>query len=260
MSVDRCTKIVWLSGNRFGFEVIKEALQAFKKYDHHLITLSQDSKTVMYDGMPEEDWQTLSCKKYFIDRMNREVDLLSKISPDVVVMCGWRQIISEEILNIPKKAFIAFHPTILPWGRGPAPIINTILSGASKSGVSLFHACSKTDAGDIIDQQSFSLSSDENASSLYDKVVLAGKKLINDNLASIVKGNSRRTAQEESKAFTFKKLKLSDNEINLQRDSLDLIDRKIRALSSPYLGAYIRCGNKKLIIEKAKLCTVAKKH
>ena len=260
MSDDTCAKIVWLSANRFGFEVVKEALRVFKNYDHQLVTLSQDSKTVMYDGLPREAWNTLPCKKYFIDRMNREVDLLSKISPDIVVMCGWRQIISEEVLSIPKKAFVAFHPTVLPWGRGPAPIINTILSGAPESGVTLFHACSETDAGDIIDQQGFSMLPDETASSLYEKVICAGKKLVNDNLASIVTGNSTRTPQDESKAYTFKKPKLSDNEIDLKSDSLDLIDRKIRALSSPYLGAYIRDGNKKLIIEKAKLCTVAKKH
>ena len=208
----------------------------------------------MYDGVSDKKWNEISCKKFFIERMNHEAELLSKINPDVIVMCGWRQIISEEILSIPKSTFVAFHPTLLPWGRGPAPIINTILEGATESGVTLFHVSPDTDRGDVIDQDRFLIDPKETATTLYEKAIESGKKLIENNLDKIVEGTSSRYSQDESKAFTFKKLKLSDNEIDLYCDSVDLIDRKIRALAKPYLGAFIRVGNKKIIIERGLAC------
>ena len=51
----------------------------------------------------------------------------------------------------------------------------------------------------------------------------------------------------------FKKPKLKNNQIDLKKESVEKIYRKIRALSTPYKGAYIRKGGRKLIIWRAEL-------
>ena len=53
----------------------------------------------------------------------------------------------------------------------------------------------------------------------------------------------------------FKKPSIRDNEIDIESETPEKIYRKIRALSYPYLGAFIKIGNKKLVIERAKVCT-----
>ena len=166
-------------------------------------------------------------------------------------MAGWRQIINEEILNLPPKGFIGFHPALLPEGRGPAPIINTILLGLKKSGVTMFYLTKRVDDGDIIGQVKFDIGENDYAEDLYDKTIEAGKALIKRFLPLIIKDKAPGIPQEKNRAVYFPKRSIEDNEIKINEDSPEEICRKIRAFSEPYNGAYIKLGNKKLIIWKA---------
>ena len=64
-----------------------------------------------------------------VKNINEDLSLVATLKPDLIVMAGWRQILSEDFLNLPKEGIVGFHPTLLPVGRGPAPIINSIISG-----------------------------------------------------------------------------------------------------------------------------------
>ena len=85
---------------------------------------------------------------------------------------------------------------------------------------------------------------------VYNKVIQAGKNLVRKYLPLVLKENAPRVKQEHSRAYIFNKPKLSDNEIDLS-DNVENIYRKIRALSKPYRGAYIKMGENKLVIWKA---------
>ena len=103
----------------------------------------------MYDGIELKKWSDFNRKIYPITSINDELSLLKGLNPDLIIMCGWRQILSREILVTPKHGVIGFHPTLLPAGRGPAPIINTILKGFDETGVTMYHVSEKLDDGDI---------------------------------------------------------------------------------------------------------------
>jgi UDP-4-amino-4-deoxy-L-arabinose formyltransferase/UDP-glucuronic acid dehydrogenase (UDP-4-keto-hexauronic acid decarboxylating) len=77
--------------------------------------------------------------------------------------------------------------------------------------------------------------------------------LIKKYLPLLATGKAPRIPQNEEEATYFKKRTLEDNEIRIETDSPDEIYRKIHAFSKPYNGAFIRLGNKKLIIWKAEL-------
>ncbi|MBF0385935.1 MAG: hypothetical protein HQL27_08710, partial [Candidatus Omnitrophica bacterium] len=179
-------KIVWLSANLFGFEVLKEVLAKTKLNVSCVITLSPRSKIVMYDGIKNSLWDTLGVKIIRVERL--KFDLLKNINPDLVVMCGWRQKIDKETLRIPHKGFIGFHPTLLPFGRGPAPIINCIKLGIKKGGVTMFYPSCELDDGDIIGQEKFDILESDYAFDVYEKVVAAGKKLAVKYLPKVIKG------------------------------------------------------------------------
>src|SRR3989338_10241384 len=121
--------IVWLSANVFGYELLKYAVKIPGLNFSGIVTLSDTAKTVMYDGVPAKNWHTFEIPVHEIENINNDKDIIQKLNPDIVVMCGWRQIIDDSVINIPKKGFIGFHPTLLPIGRGSAPIINSILPG-----------------------------------------------------------------------------------------------------------------------------------
>ena len=244
-------KILWLSANKFGYELLKEAVKIANI--EAIITLKSGSSTVMYDGIPNERWKEFGIDIYEIERINNEKDLIKKLLPDIIVMCGWRQIINEEILNLPKDCFVGFHPTLLPKGRGPAPIINSIIEGYKESGLTFFHVSPGLDDGDIIGQEKFMIDKNDYASDVYEKGINAGRNLIRKYLPTLIEGTAPRIKQDESKATIFKKRSLKDNEIDLNNENAEQIYRKIRALSKPYKGAYIKKDEKKIIIWGAEL-------
>jgi len=248
-------RIVWLSANKFGYELLKEALKC-KLPDSGIeavITLAEGSDTIMYDGVPENEWRSLGLPVRAVRNINEDVAIMNELRPDVVVMCGWRQIIGPDVLSAPKASFVGFHPTLLPKGRGPAPIINTILNGETRSGVTMFYVDGSLDGGDVIGQEGFDISADDYASDVYGKVVEAGMALVRKYLPMVTAGNAPRVKQDESEATYLEKRSLKDNEIDLSKDSPETIRRKIRAFSNPYRGAFIKVGGKKLVIWKADL-------
>ena len=245
--------IIWLSANKLGYELLKEAIKLENVNIEAIITLNDRSKTIMYDKIRKEKWHEFGIDVYEVERLNEEKDLIKKLLPDLVIMCGWRQVIDKDILNIPKKGFVGFHPTLLPIGRGPAPIINSILQGFKESGVTMFYVSDGLDNGDIICQEKFVIEETDHAEDVYNKVIDAGKKLIRIYLPLVIQGKAQRTPQDDSIATVFKKPNLKNNKINLEKESIGDIYKKIKALSKPYRGAYLEKDGKKLIIWRAEL-------
>lgn len=245
--------IVWVSANIFGYELLKEAGFVKGADIKAVITLSKRSKTVMYDGIDNKRWYELKKKVFEIDDIAKEEKLFRSLRPDLVVVCGWRQVMPGSILKIPKFGVIGFHPTLLPYGRGSAPIINTILKGDSASGVTMFYISSGIDDGDIIAQKRFKISPDDHAGEVYEKVIASGKALIKRYLPDVIKGRAERKPQDNAGAVVFDKPSLKDNKIDPDTDSPETIYRKIRALSRPYKGAYIEKDGKRIIIWRAQL-------
>jgi len=216
-----------------------------------LITLSEKSKTVMYDGIERRKWNEFGVTVHEVENINSKNELIKELAPDLIVMCGWRQIVDKEVLDIPKQGMIGFHPTLLPKGRGPAPIINSILQGFKDSGVTMFYAADGLDNGDMIGQEKFTIGDTDYAEDVYNKVIEAGKKLINKFLPLLIEGTAPRKKQNETEATVFEKPE--NNKIDFEKETLDQIYKKIRALSKPYRGAYIEKNEEKLIIWKAEL-------
>lgn len=245
-------KIIWISSNRLGFELLKEAIRTGIKVSN-IVTLSDASKVVMYDGIDKRKWPKLGPGVIEIEDINREAGMIRKLASDLIVVCGWRQVIGKEILKIPPKGIVGFHPTILPHGRGSAPIINTILKGEKESGLTMFYLKEGVDEGDIIAQEKFCIGRKDHASDVYNKLIKCGRKLIRNFLPAVIAGTAPRIPQTPSNVTVFRKPDLKDNRIDLENEPLETIYRKIKALSKPYRGAYIERDGKKLIIWNAEL-------
>jgi len=246
-------RVLWVAANKFGYELLKEARHIKGINLVGVFTLSPRAHIVMYDGIKDDRWNRLGLKIYRIEDINRENKLIKKISPHLIVICGWRQRIKGNIISIPKRGIVGFHPTCLPFGRGPAPIINTLLRGERKSGLTMFYLSGGIDNGDIIVQKEFCIRDSDYAQDIYRKIIVAGKKLLIEYLPLVVSGTAPRVPQDESMAVVFRKPLLKENRIDLEKETLEDAYRKIKALSKPYKGAYIQKGNKRLIIWKAEL-------
>jgi len=179
MTAKNSLKFIWLSANLFGYEVLKEVLRAGKIKISGVVTLSAKSKVKMYDGISIKKWYELGIPVYEVEDINSQEKLIEYLDPDFIIMAGWRQIINKSILDIPAKGFIGFHPSLLPKGRGPAPIINTILLDLKKSGVTMFYLGEGVDNGDIIGQVVFDVKDNDYAQDIYEDAIKGAKELVN---------------------------------------------------------------------------------
>ena len=246
-------KIVFISGVKFGFEVLKEIIEKGWKITALFSYLPDKKKKysdyVEFDSIAEK----FSILHKKVDNINdkENIEILKSIKPDLILVMGWSQLLKSEIINIPTIGIIGSHPTELPKYRGRAPIPWTILKDIKKSAETFFWIEEGTDSGDILDQEVFSIEEDEDASSLYAKITDLGKKMTLRNLKLIEQGVIIRKKQDTTKFIEYwDKRTPDDGKINWSCSSNDIY-KLIRATTNPYPGAFTFFRNGKLKIWKA---------
>ena len=100
------------------------------------------------------------------------VDILREINPDVIVVIAFGQILSKEILDLPKYGCINVHASLLPKYRGAAPIQWAVIDGEEETGVTTMYMAEGLDTGDVIDTAVIKLDEKETGGSLFDKLTI----------------------------------------------------------------------------------------
>jgi len=75
---------------------------------------------------------------------------LQSLNADLCVVAAYGQILSEELLQIPRLGAINIHASLLPKYRGAAPVQYAILGGETQTGVTIFQIEPKLDTGPIL--------------------------------------------------------------------------------------------------------------
>ena len=76
-------------------------------------------------------------------------------SIDILFVIGWSQIVGKDLLKIPKIGTFGIHPTLLPIGRGRAPIPWAIIKNLKYTGATLFKIDVGVDSGEVVQQVSW---------------------------------------------------------------------------------------------------------
>lgn len=158
---------------------------------------------------------------------------------DWLFIIGWSQIASAEVLSIPSKGTIGAHPTLLPVGRGRAPIPWAILKGLPETGVTFFLVDEGVDTGPIVEQEPITIEPTEDAGSLYRKVVTVHRRLIGEVWCQLTDDTVHAEPQDESRTTYWPRRKPADGEIHSTM-TVEEIDRLVRAVTRPYPGAFVR--------------------
>ena len=178
-------------------------------------------------------------------------DRIRTMSPDIIFSFYYRNMISEEILSIPRLGAFNMHGSLLPKYRGRVPINWAVLHGERESGVTLHHMVKRADAGDIVDQEAVPIGPDDTAFDVFNKVTVASRKVLERQLAAIKAGTAQRSRQDESQATTFGGRRPEDGRIDWT-ESAERIYNLIRAVTHPYPGAFTEVNGKRLYIWQAK--------
>jgi len=173
-----------------------------------------------------------------------------KANIDWLFIIGWSQIAGEAVLKAAKYGTLGMHPTLLPVGRGRAPVPWAIIKGLQKTGVSLFKLDTGVDTGLIGAQIEIPLGHAEDASSLYVKVNYAQSQLMRKAIHLLENNDMIFHVQDESKATYWPGRKPEDGELDLSGSVIDA-EKLVRALTHPYPGAFVFKDGIKIVVWKA---------
>jgi methionyl-tRNA formyltransferase len=178
------------------------------------------------------------------------IEKIKSFEPDYMFVIGWSQILNKEVLAIPSKGSIGYHPAPLPKNRGRAVIPWAILQGEKETGSTLFWLDEGVDSGDILLQKIFPVDFNETATTLYEKHLKVLKELLLEALSLLINGKAPRIPQDHTKATYCAKRTPADGYINWDLPAKH-IWTLIRAVTEPYPGAFTFYKGKKLIIWEA---------
>lgn len=180
------------------------------------------------------------------------VNELRKINPDVIVVVAFGQILSKEILDMPKYGCVNVHASLLPKYRGASPIQWAVIDGCEYSGVTTMMMNEGIDTGDILLVEKVKLDSKETGGSLFDKLSGVGAALLVKTLDELEKGTVKPVKQNEIEATHVKMLDKSFGNIDFSMEAAR-IERLIRGLN-PWPSAFTHFNGKLLKIWDADVC------
>lgn len=184
-------------------------------------------------------------------KTEESVAKLKSYDADVFVVAAYGQILSKEILDMPKYGCVNIHASLLPKYRGAAPIQWSIIDGEKVTGVTTQMMAEGIDTGDILDILEVEIAADETGGSLFDKLTVAGSEVILTTLKKLEEGTATRTPQDDSQSSYAKMLDKKLGDIDFTKPA-DEIERLIRGLN-PWPSAYTRYNGKTLKVWKAEV-------
>lgn len=121
---------------------------------------------------------------------------LEALKADVFVVVAFRML-PTEVWKMPKHGTFNLHASLLPDYRGAAPINWSIINGDTKTGVSTFFIDEAIDTGNVIGQTEISISENESAGELHDRMIDVGGKLVVETLNRIAANEVNPIPQSE---------------------------------------------------------------
>jgi methionyl-tRNA formyltransferase len=209
---------------------------------------SKNSKSASSDYKKNEN-----IPYYEINNINNleTISIIKRHNIDILFVIGWSQILSEKALKSVNIGVIGSHASLLPNLRGSAPVNWAIIKNLKKTGNTLMWLSNGVDSGRIIDQVEFAVTMADTCNTLYKKVEKSNFKMIkkfiiNTNKKKMPLGNE----QEKTNLPLLARRKPEDGEINWNLPAKDVYNL-IRALTTPYPGAFSKIENKKIFVWKA---------
>ncbi|MDR1708813.1 MAG: methionyl-tRNA formyltransferase [Candidatus Accumulibacter sp.] len=112
------------------------------------------------------------------------IELLRAGRPEALIVAAYGLILPQAALDAPTFGGINIHASLLPRGRGAAPIQRAILDGDAETGVSIMRMSAELDAGPVLRRAVLPIAPGDTAGTLHDKLAALGARLIVETLAA----------------------------------------------------------------------------
>lgn len=167
---------------------------------------------------------------------------LKKFQPDFFVTFAFGQILSQEVLDIPKYATINLHASLLPKYRGANPIQRAIINGDKETGICTMITELGLDCGDICEKLVIPIPETMNCEELWEEISKKSPQMIEDTLIKLKEGQLIPQKQCEDGVCTAPKLTKEECLIDWQKSNTDIHNLVRGICRSP--GAYFKYNDK----------------
>ena len=174
---------------------------------------------------------------------------LKKYEADIYVVAAFGQILSREILDLPKYGCLNIHASLLPKYRGASPIQHVIIDGEKETGVTIMQMDEGLDTGDMLYKKSIEISEEDTFETLHDKLMELGGQAIVEALPLLEQGKLEPVPQKDEESCYASLIKKSMGELDFCKSAAEL-NRLIRGMN-PWPSAYTFYKGKQLKIWKA---------
>ena len=179
------------------------------------------------------------------------IEEVRRLTPDVIVVAAYGQILPREVLEIPRLACLNLHASLLPRWRGAAPIQAAIAAGDSETGITVMYMAEGLDTGDILLQRSVEILPNDTGGSLHDRLAQIAPEALLESLQLVAAANAPRIPQDNAFATYAPKLKREHGQIDWS-ESAEAIERKVRAYN-PWPGAFMKVDGQNLKVFSASV-------
>jgi len=209
---------------------------------------------------------------------------LKKLEPDFFVTFAFGQILSQEVLDIPKYETINLHASLLPKYRGANPLQRAIIDGEKQTGICTMITELGLDCGDVCLKEPIEISETLNCVQLFDIVADKSPEMIEKTLIGLVENTIKPEKQCEDGVCMACKLTKEECKIDWSKSAQDIHnlvrgiyqcpsayfnfnDKIIKVLETEVLngkgkkgefinitkdGVEVACGNGSLLLKRVK--------
>lgn len=183
-------------------------------------------------------------------RMPDAMSQLQEWSPDLIVVAAFGQILRPAVLDLPHFGCINVHGSLLPRGRGAAPVQASILAGDQETGITIMKMDPGVDTGPILSQRTLPIGPNDTSGTLFKKLAPLGAKLLLETLPCYLDGELIPQPQPETGVTYAPMLKKEDGLLDFTRPAIEL-ERRVRAVH-PWPGAFFDWNGARLKVLRAR--------
>lgn len=223
--------VVFLNGDR-GVSVLKSILESARYSILSIITphLFKDELLFFSKNIPHFKSKNVNTSE--------TIEYLKSLNADLFLIAGYSDIFKKEIIKIPKRGTLNLHAGKLPEYRGGSPLNWQIINGETQAGLSVILIDEGIDTGDIVSETVIPIGNSDTIRDLHD---LANKEFPKITLEALDRINSDTInfkKQDNSKACYWHQRSDHDGFLDFKEMSALEIYNKVRAISTPYPGAW----------------------
>ena len=216
-------------------------LEILKGLDHHIqvIVAHPENESKWYTSLAKSAAE-MKIPIYSPERPNSKPfeKQIKAYNSDLFILAGYGKILSNNIIELPRKMCINLHAGKLPEYRGSSPLNWALINGEDCFSLSIIQLTKRIDAGPVLFEKTFSIEENTTIVDLHKIANMEFPRMLNTTIEQLDNNTFRARTQNESEASYYPLRFPDDGFILWDTLSANQIHNRIRALTEPYPCAF----------------------